>query len=530
MADAREADRARTTEIDIEIHELEDRIHLLRVERDAIQEHLQAYKYPVLTLPAEITSEIFLQFIPPYPDPPPTSGNLSPNLLTHICRQWRHISFSIPTLWRAISLYIEHPDNREANIVKSWLARSGSCPLSIRLIGEYHLPLLECILAIIPHRARWEYLHVSGPDPDDITLLAGPTPLLRQLKLYTEGLFSHPIAFDEAPLLRSCNLDVNVVTPLPLARTFRSEWFPILRHTENLVHFAGAIYSGGSSDIHSDLTLRRLESLVLMMVYETDDDPGTDYLDMLTLPALRRLQVADSCLGTDHIGSLTSLISRSGCKLEQMCITGPRSVSRDSYRQSFPFISFNATLRGWYDYVIDVSGDSQPDEADSNAESELDDPYVLNNSHSSHGRDASWQNLYFNFGNCNFCIVAESESKQFDNLWSTLSIPSTTCLPSLYCKAQLRLAISTPFHTAVAHISVPTAPPGSQNVVIDVSVPDLFWAGPWETAQSSCFSDSNSKGALGNSLSADGGTIIFSFEGTPAHIIHIWHKWVSVPS
>ncbi|KAJ7159384.1 hypothetical protein C8R43DRAFT_1064236, partial [Mycena crocata] len=141
-----------------------------------------------------------------------------------------------------ISLNIEYPDTRKANIVKSWLARSCSCPLSIRLPGNYEQSMLECILAIIPYRARWEYLDLSGAPPD-ITLLAGPAPLLRQL----------PIGFDEAPLLRTCRLDLNAVTSpiklpwtqlmsLALTRTYRSEWSSILRHTENLVHFAAAIY------------------------------------------------------------------------------------------------------------------------------------------------------------------------------------------------------------------------------------------------------------------------------------------------
>ncbi|KAJ7174098.1 hypothetical protein C8R43DRAFT_635436 [Mycena crocata] len=110
---AREADRARVAEIDIEIRDLEGRIHILRVEREAIQERIQTYIYPVLSLPTEITPEIFLQLIPLYPDCPPLTGSLSPSLLTHICRQWRNIALDRPILWRAPDTALERTRRRD---------------------------------------------------------------------------------------------------------------------------------------------------------------------------------------------------------------------------------------------------------------------------------------------------------------------------------------------------------------------------------------------------------------------------------
>ncbi|KAJ7086305.1 hypothetical protein C8R43DRAFT_311955 [Mycena crocata] len=60
--------------------------------------------YPVLTLPNEITSQIFIYFLAAYPRCPPFQGLLSPIILTHICHQWREIALSTPALWRAITL------------------------------------------------------------------------------------------------------------------------------------------------------------------------------------------------------------------------------------------------------------------------------------------------------------------------------------------------------------------------------------------------------------------------------------------
>ncbi|KAJ7252245.1 hypothetical protein C8J57DRAFT_1520084 [Mycena rebaudengoi] len=69
-----------------------------RCERDKFQSRLDDYKYPVLTLPAEITSEIFIHFLPIYPLRPPPTGLLSPALLGQICRKWRDVALGTPRL------------------------------------------------------------------------------------------------------------------------------------------------------------------------------------------------------------------------------------------------------------------------------------------------------------------------------------------------------------------------------------------------------------------------------------------------
>ncbi|KAJ7734749.1 hypothetical protein DFH07DRAFT_689007, partial [Mycena maculata] len=60
---------------------------------------LDAYKDPVLTLPNEIVSEIFVHLIPRSPKCPKITGFQSPIFLGRICRKWREIAFSAPTLW-----------------------------------------------------------------------------------------------------------------------------------------------------------------------------------------------------------------------------------------------------------------------------------------------------------------------------------------------------------------------------------------------------------------------------------------------
>ncbi|KAJ7225049.1 hypothetical protein C8J57DRAFT_1019498, partial [Mycena rebaudengoi] len=73
--------------------------------RENLQSQHHGFKYPILTLPVEITSEIFSAYLPVYPECPPMSGLFSPTLLGQICRKWRDIAFDTPSLWRAIKLH-----------------------------------------------------------------------------------------------------------------------------------------------------------------------------------------------------------------------------------------------------------------------------------------------------------------------------------------------------------------------------------------------------------------------------------------
>ncbi|KAJ7858204.1 hypothetical protein B0H13DRAFT_1469952, partial [Mycena leptocephala] len=85
-------------DIGAQILEIERTLQSLHKERDLLQDRLDAYVYPVLTLPVEIVSEIFINCLPPYPKHPPKRSVLS-TLLGQICRTWREIALSTPALW-----------------------------------------------------------------------------------------------------------------------------------------------------------------------------------------------------------------------------------------------------------------------------------------------------------------------------------------------------------------------------------------------------------------------------------------------
>ncbi|KAJ7887382.1 hypothetical protein B0H13DRAFT_892533 [Mycena leptocephala] len=356
---ALEADRARVAALAAQIEHLERSLSALRTEKALAEKRIDAYKYPVLTLPNEITSEIFVHFLPVYPRFPPLTGILSPTLLTQICRRWREIALGTPALWRAIVL-LDEPDDippeHQADISHVWLSRSGRCPLSISLDENYDGNAVHLLAVVVPHRERWEYLklRVSSSLPPTI---AGPMPLLHHLDFKVREFVGTNAVLLELPLLRTAILnDIAAslvvlpwaqLTSLTLKRVLPQEWIPILRQTSNLVDCSLRIFPvyGQSYEI-PDITLLHLKSLTLEAI-DSDATGLVGCLNTFIVPALRSLQIPEEILGESPIDALASFMSKSDCKLEAVCITGETiSIPKDSYLRAFPTISL-VSLQGW---------------------------------------------------------------------------------------------------------------------------------------------------------------------------------------
>ncbi|KAJ7148438.1 hypothetical protein C8R43DRAFT_925691 [Mycena crocata] len=344
------ADRTRIAEIDAQIRDLQESIRLLEAERKITQDRLDAYKYPVLTLPTEITSEIFVRFIPPYPLCPPMTGRSSPTLLTHICRTWRDIALATPTLWRAVRIQAARVSDKDTapRVLESWLRRSGSCPLSICVTGN-GVQLHDIIQALNVHRARWEELVLHRIAPETISFFSEPgaTPLLRYLQIFMKETPSPSFRFDEAPLLCAAVLGNNVatgfslpwqqLTSLTMLLVHPHECTAILQQTVNLVRCEISLFPGTSEE--PGVFLPHLESLVVYTVnVDNNEQPASQYLAAFIVPVLRRLDVEEAYLGSNPIRPLNAFISASGCQLQELQIIGRRISPEYSYRRAFPSI------------------------------------------------------------------------------------------------------------------------------------------------------------------------------------------------
>ncbi|KAF7352461.1 F-box domain-containing protein [Mycena venus] len=301
------AHRSRLADLEAQILPLERKLSVLRAEQALLQERLDSYKYPVLTLPNEITSEIFKHFPSRYP---PLTGPLSPTRLTHICRNWREIALATPALWSAFTFF-DHSNSieRKRQISDIWLKRSSSCPLAISITSFRRHVGCEMFPGIVAHRTRWEHLklYVCGLD---LSTIDGPMPLLRHLDVELLEKSPTVLAFHDVPLLRTVVLghyaSASVILPwvqltsLVLTDVGPSRCFPILQQTTNLVHCELEIgIEDDGLDVaylpERNITLPYLDSLVLTNV---DGEAVHVFLNPFVVPALRRLTLEEEFLGS----------------------------------------------------------------------------------------------------------------------------------------------------------------------------------------------------------------------------------------
>ncbi|KAJ7650849.1 hypothetical protein FB45DRAFT_888957 [Roridomyces roridus] len=361
MADAaadpkasRAFERVRVVQIDAEIDALEHRIRLLKVERVTRQQRLEAFRYPVLTLPNEIVSEIFVHFLPPYPLCPPFAGLLSPTTLTQICQKWRDVAQTTPRLWRAISLprrALKRPvGDEEGWLLESWVSRSARCPLSISMDGRSLISWdsNRTLGGLILHRDRWEHLDIDFCYKLDLAKVIGaPMPLLRTLSFKESGVTADPVLFRDVPLLRSLSTDSlscradflpwSQLTFLKLSNPGTFLHIP-LRETVNLQHLELFITGEHEGEGIGDIRLPQLETLLISPCWALGSRAVTQFLDAFTLPRLRTLQIPDAFLGEEPVHALSSFISRSACKLQTAVIIVYGLVFEDAYREALPTI------------------------------------------------------------------------------------------------------------------------------------------------------------------------------------------------
>ncbi|KAJ7633088.1 hypothetical protein FB45DRAFT_914341 [Roridomyces roridus] len=355
------AARARIAQLDLEIQSLQDSDLLdgLLIEREQAHRALADYKYPILSLPTEITSEIFVHFLPAYPQRPELVGLLSPSLFLQVCRHWRDVALATPALWSTMMLQVVGGSNfysEEHDLLDTWLQRSGHCPLSISFECTQQTPLIAAsVESILRHASRLQDMYLCLPFENLKQFATVSMPILHRLTVGPTAFsftFGHPDPaeaseiFMQAPNLQAVTLSGcfnPFQTPLPWAQItsltadalFPGEAIEIFQHTTALVKCTMTFYH----DDDEPVAIRQLPPLPVrsMRLLWKDDVPRSSTVELfkvLNLPELECLRVSEVVLGRDPIDSLTAL--RRNGRLKLVEIVDVKQVSREVYNTAFP--------------------------------------------------------------------------------------------------------------------------------------------------------------------------------------------------
>ncbi|KAK6977941.1 F-box domain-containing protein [Favolaschia claudopus] len=315
MLDFLEVDRAflaeneaRILDLETQIAGLEHTISVLRAARQPVQDRVDSYKYPVLTLPNEIVAEIFIRFLPTYPSPHPLTGTHSPTCLTHVCRQWREIAHTTPALWRVIDLTRpteQYNAEKIAALVNLWSGRSGCCPMAVHLTdGNEPRSVFP---AVIHHRARWEHLTLDLNTTEYLDAIQGSFPSLKTLTVHFSSLVRDApvVSFQDLPLLHTALLNdlhmVHIILPwsqltsLVLMCINSEHCMSVLQQTSQLVRCELHLWRPQKDLTEGSVHLLHLETLAFQM----DTFIDVKFFRSFVTPALLYLRLPEALLGPD---------------------------------------------------------------------------------------------------------------------------------------------------------------------------------------------------------------------------------------
>ncbi|KAJ7452890.1 hypothetical protein FB451DRAFT_676321, partial [Mycena latifolia] len=287
----------------IDVSEAPSNVHKRRT-RKAMERQLNDKGYPILTLPPEITAEIFLHCVQASgSNLSPVSASHAPMLLLRICRAWRLIALSTPALWTDLNLHSGWVDLRRwqelEGRISEWTSRACDAPLSLAFRDpEGEIPPERMSALLRQYAARLGSLTLETL----LTTLAalsdiGPLPLLQRLTLkhYLEDEAPSVRVFRDAPQLREVVLEggsmpTRLVLPWHQLTTFAAKGASVadglfvLRSAPRLTTCTFLNMLEGIGDEHERVTHASLMDLSL-------SNGAGAIIQYLDLPALRDLSL-----------------------------------------------------------------------------------------------------------------------------------------------------------------------------------------------------------------------------------------------
>ncbi|KAJ7448349.1 hypothetical protein FB451DRAFT_1289112 [Mycena latifolia] len=329
--------RSRLTEIEQQIVRLESQLVQLRVEKEGIVQRLDSIIYPILTIPPEVTSEIFIHSIGS-PNYSPSRGPKydGPLRLTSICRAWRAIALSTPRIWTHFHAWspaiVHRPTENVSDLLGCWLPRAGSLPLDVVI----QLPAVcsyDAILSTLTqYSSQWLVLRLMSGKPFSFPIGTICTPLscLKRIEIsiqywpdagptcITEFLDALHLseAFLSGVTFPRISLPWMQLTDLELHHTSLAECLNTLEQTPNLESLTYSTHTATVPAVFPLLTMPRLHALKLRSSLDLM------LLDHLTAPVLASLHLHS--LSADAARQLKLHVDRSGCSVRALHLVRTR--------------------------------------------------------------------------------------------------------------------------------------------------------------------------------------------------------------
>ncbi|KAF7332502.1 F-box domain-containing protein [Mycena kentingensis (nom. inval.)] len=256
--------------------------------------------FPVLTLPPEITSEIFVYCVSE--DIEPADYNDPPFVLLRVCKAWNRIAMTTPALWTKIHLKLETSQMPKLMLTLRTMAkRSGQVCLSVKIAGRGYrthrlgMNAFWSLFGEMSNRIQYLQIDMTSKQLKQLAAVSPAFPSLEHLgmtSLATESLH----IFNNTPLLRSLNLsddlDISrVQLPLGAITRLRASDFSTNRLRLTLQALPNLrFFRGKQAHSRTQETLASVnESVVHPSLCKVYLEEASD-LDYMTLPNVEVLE------------------------------------------------------------------------------------------------------------------------------------------------------------------------------------------------------------------------------------------------
>ncbi|KAJ7098246.1 hypothetical protein C8R44DRAFT_811147 [Mycena epipterygia] len=321
--------RDRLSNLDVALSQLTE-------EREAVQLQLDLIVYPILTLPPEITSEIFMCCSAHARDGLRMLPSVAPLMLLGVCRAWRTLALSVPALWDTITEVEFRIPKTMDDFITTWFSRAGARPLSLSLIytGDPDSPHLHSVMKGYASRLQSLDLMTDGNSYSHLADI-GPFPILRDLSLVSLDDMLEPngtpiTAFSDASLLRHLSVDSlapsallmpwSQLTKFSASLVSLQECLGVMRWATSLCEFHRLASPEEESITHTEQPFMCHSRLTSLDISTTGDD--YDILEFLTLPSVQKLKLGGkfASFHSDLDAAVVQFLSRTSATLRTFAV------------------------------------------------------------------------------------------------------------------------------------------------------------------------------------------------------------------